>query len=168
MAESVQAIAPYALAIGSLVISLVWAAISLRRRWKGLSRSFDSVNETMQVLSSDISRLPWIEGMIARSEVKALKGVPTEDNSTTNLYRAVLTYEYAIDGKKYTGTSDTYEYAPGDSEFAADVVVKYPAGTRVRVYFHREHPQISYLGIEEIYRQVGKLSDELRDAGVWP
>ncbi len=160
MAESIQAIAPYALAIGSLVISLVWAAISFHRRWKGISRSFDSATETMQVLSSDITRLPWIEGVITRSEVKVLKGVPTEDKSTTNLYRAVLAYEYVIDGRQYTGTSDTYEYAPEGSEFAADVVEKYPAGTRVRVHFRREQPEISYLGIDEIHRQIEKIKEK--------
>lgn len=163
MADSIQTVAPYALAIASLVISLVWAAISFHRRWKGISRCFDSVTESMQVLSSDIARLPWIEGTIIRSEVKALKKVPAEDKSKTNLYRAVLAYEYDIDGKRYTATSDTYEYAPGDSEFAADVVEKYPAGTRVRVYFRREQPEISYLGIDEIYRQIEKIKDELFD-----
>ena len=117
----------------------------------------------MERLHSDVSGLPWIEGVITISKVRSFPRRVRQSDPETTMYRPLLVYEYSIDGKSYSGVGDTFHIAFDDRASAAEISAKYPAGTRVRIYFKRGEPGISYLDVEEIHSKLGEFQDNLQN-----
>lgn len=163
MLEISETIPSYIWAIASIALILIWAAFSLRKRWQDARRSMESMLRSMERNFCDISRLPWIEGVTTPSRVQSFKSQAKMDQPETTLYRPELDYEYAIDGKQFTGAADTFHLVSDDTAPAEVVVNKYRPGTRVRIHFKRDQPEISYLGILEIDDNRDKLSGRSGD-----
>ena len=161
--ESIRSLGPYALGLASLVLTLVCAGFSIHRRWKDLGRSITSMFRSLERLNSDISRLPWVEGAITVSRVRSFQNRLKQSDPETTMYRPELAYQYSIDGKSYSGVGDTFHVVFDDPAPAAKICARYPPGTRVRIYFKRDEPNISYLDIEEIGSRLGEFQDNLQN-----
>jgi hypothetical protein len=55
--------------------------------------------------------------------------------NTNTTYRADITYEFFVGGKKYSGSRISYGRLSGSLEDAQNLLKKYPAGATVPVYY---------------------------------
>lgn len=162
MSGFLESIPSHFLILASIGIPLAWTGYSFYRRWTDLRGSLHSMVRSMERIDSDISNLPWIEGLITTSRVRSFQTRAEQSDPETTMYRPELAYAYSIDGKSYSGVGDTFHITFSEPEPAAEIAGKYPPGTRVRVYFRREDPQISYLDMEEIHSNLGAFRDSLK------
>ncbi len=161
--ESIRSLGPYTLGLVSLLLTLVCAGFSIHRRWKVLSQSITSMFRSLERVNSDISKLPWIEGVITISRVRSFPNRLKQNDPETTMYRPELAYDYSIDGKSYSGVGDTFHVVFDDPAPAAEICARYPPGTRVRIYFKRDEPDVSYLDIEEIRSRLREFQDNLQN-----
>ncbi len=161
--ESIRSLGPYTLGLVSLLLTLVCAGFSIHRRWKVLSQSITSMFRSLERVNSDISKLPWIEGVITISRVRSFPNRLKQNDPETTMYRPELTYDYSIDGKSYSGVGDTFHVVFDDPAPAAEICARYPPGTRVRIYFKRDEPDVSYLDMEEIRSRLREFQDNLQN-----
>ncbi len=161
--ESIRSLGPYTLGLVSLLLTLVCAGFSIHRRWKVLSQSITSMFRSLERVNSDISKLPWIEGVITISRVRSFPNRLKQNDQETTMYRPELAYDYSIDGKSYSGVGDTFHVVFDDPAPAAEICARYPPGTRVRIYFKRDEPDVSYLDMEEIRSRLREFQDNLQN-----
>ncbi len=161
--ESIRSLGPYTLGLVSLLLTLVCAGFSIHRRWKVLSQSITSMFRSLERVNSDISKLPWIEGVITISRVRSFPNRLKQNDPETTMYRPELAYDYSIDGKSYSGVGDTFHVVFDDPAPAAEICARYPPGTRVRIYFKRDEPDVSYLDMEEIRSRLREFQDNLQN-----
>ncbi len=161
--ESIRSLGPYTLGVLSLLLALVCAGFSIHRRWKDLGQSITSMARSLERLHSDVSRLPWVEGLITNSRVRSFANRLKQNDPETTMYRPELGYEYSIDGESYSGVGDTFHVVFDDPAPAAEICARYPPGTRVRIYFKRDEPSVSYLEIEEIRSRLGEFQENLQN-----
>lgn len=161
--ESIQSLGPYSLGLLSLLFALVCAGFSIHRRWKELGQSITSMARSLERLHSDISRLPWVEGEITISKVRSFPNRLKQSDPETTMYRPELGYEYFIDGRSYSGVGDTFHVVFDDPAPAVEICDRYSPGTRVRIFFKRDEPGVSFLDIAEIRSRLGEFQENLQN-----
>ena len=160
--ESIRSLGPYTLGLVSLLLTLVCAGFSIHRRWSDLGQSITSMYRSLERLNSDISKLPWVEGVITVSRVRSFPNRLKQNDPETTMYRPELAYDYSIDGNSFSGVGDTFHVVFVDPARAAEICTRYRPGTRVRIYFQRDEPGVSYLNIEEINQDLENSSMNFR------
>ncbi|SEK38054.1 Protein of unknown function [Stigmatella aurantiaca] len=123
-----------------LVFVLPWTAIT------GAADYFAISSMARQVQSAN---WPSVQGTLIRSEVEAVRS----NKSTT--YGLKVAYTYSVDGQRYEGSR--YRFAAwrsGDAGYAEELVVRYPLGTSIPVYYRPGQPSEAVL-------QAGLGSSEL-------
>ena len=157
--ESIRSLGPHILGLVSLLLTLVCAGFSIHRRCKVLGQSITSMFRPLERLNSDIYKLPWVESVITISRVRSFPNRLKQKDPETTMYRPDFAYDYSIDGKSYSGVGNTFHVVFGDPAPAAVICARYPPGTRVRIYFKRDEPDVSYLDMEEIRSRLGEFQD---------
>lgn len=87
---------------------------------------------------------PSTEGTITSSDLKTHSSTDVHEPDYTY---AALRYEYAVQGVPYQGDKIAMDSAqvPNRDESASALLVRYPPGTPVRVYYCPTHPALSCL-----------------------
>jgi hypothetical protein len=93
------------------------------------------------------SRWPTVDGQIVGdSHMQFVEA--TGITARTNDYRAIVQYEYAVNGTDYQGSNVTYE-GRDDSSPRQDpinaMVSRYPSGQKVTVHYNPDNPADAFL-----------------------
>lgn len=85
---------------------------------------------------------PSVEGSITLSDMAT--NYDSEDGSVT--YSAKVFYAYSVGGTAHTGSTVSFgDYGSSDPSHAGGIVSRYPAGSRVQVYYDPVDPNNSVL-----------------------
>lgn len=104
---------------------LVYAIINVQRAWA--SRSW-----------------PTVQGVVLSAEVK--RSQTKHGNTTTWSYRAVVRYDFQVDGKPYSGDKISFvDFGSRNASLANTRANRYAAGKTVTVHYDPSNPQICVL-----------------------
>lgn len=87
---------------------------------------------------------PYVEGKVIQSQVASYQS--ESDEGTTTMFYPYLRYNYSVEGQQFTGDKlDMGEYSSSNPNYAEEVVVRYPVGKPVRIYYDPAHPETAVL-----------------------
>jgi hypothetical protein len=101
--------------------------------------------------ANQAGRWPTVDARVVRSEVEVSKkvgGIRRGQAVQSDYHTAAVRYEYAVNGRSYTGTKITLDgsHTSGyDRTDAEQWVRKYPVGARVRIHHAPDEPQRSVI-----------------------
>lgn len=128
--SNVRQLSPGKAAAVLFVLGIIGAAITI----------FVGIPMTMNALES--KGWPSAEGIITISEFTTNRD--RDDGSVT--YGANVAYDYKVNGTQYTGSNVHFgQYGTSDPSYGRGIVNRYPAGTRVSVYYDSDDPSTSVL-----------------------
>ncbi|OHA46106.1 MAG: hypothetical protein A3A80_00685 [Candidatus Terrybacteria bacterium RIFCSPLOWO2_01_FULL_44_24] len=85
---------------------------------------------------------PLSEGRITVSDVS--ENYDSDNNGKT--YSAKVAFEYTVNGRQYVGSRVTFgDYDSSDPAHASGIVMRYPVGESVQVYYDPDEPKTSVL-----------------------
>jgi hypothetical protein len=106
---------------------------------------------------------PNTTGVILKAHVEHF-GTRNRDN----MYGPNISYEYMVGVKNYEGQCVYFGEYKGSASAAQEIVSKYPAGAKVKVYYCPSKPQIAVLESGVHSRIIGiPLSALLLFIGIW-
>jgi hypothetical protein len=100
----------------------------------------------------------WAHDLKATDSVAETKTWPISNGTITahesRPGSSILTYDYDVDGKKYTSHRIWYDQTKDNLNFALDEK-KYPVGQSVQVHYNQKEPQIAVLNTESENLLIG-------------
>ena len=96
---------------------------------------------------------PSMPGTVARTEVVQHEDSDSEGNTSVT-YEPVVEYNYSVMGQPFTGKRIAFGTNRYDYKKAQEIVTRYPAGSRVNVYYNPDKPKDAVL---ETVAAGGKL-----------
>jgi hypothetical protein len=100
----------------------------------------------------------WVHDLKATDSVAEAKTWPISNGKITahesHPGSSLLTYDYDVDGKKYTSHRIWYDQAEDNLNFAMDGN-KYSVGQAVQVHYSQKEPQIAVLSTESEHLMIG-------------